>query len=126
MTSRHGAPGRPVAVEDLVKRWAWLVTLVEDGYREDVDEYTNDLGCRDRLTRTWLTATDHELVRWTPSVRALDARFTAATVFDDGIALSHYVRLSSHDPHDLWWWRRHPRLLVGELGRALRSTGVAG
>lgn len=124
MTSRDGAPGRTVTVEDLVGQWAWLVGRVEDGYREDVDEYTHDLCCRDRLHHRWLIATDHALVRWTPPVRALDTHFAAATVFDDGIALSHYVRVNSRDAHDLWWWRRHPRLLVGELGRALRSTGV--
>lgn len=27
---------------------------------------------------------------------------------------------------DLWWWRRHPRILIGDLGRALRSVGAIG
>ncbi|WP_460624980.1 hypothetical protein [Kitasatospora kifunensis] len=33
----------------------------------------------------------------------------ATTVFDDGQALSQFHQVSSFDPVDMWWWRRHPQ-----------------
>ncbi|MET9181068.1 hypothetical protein ABZX88_23005 [Kitasatospora aureofaciens] len=47
----------------------------------------------------------------------MDRRFRAATADDDGVALDRFHRIP---PPELWWWRRHPRVLVGDLGRALR------
>ncbi|MDH6141177.1 hypothetical protein P3T35_003194 [Kitasatospora sp. GP30] len=44
-------------------------------------------------------------------------------VDDDGLALDRFHKI----PHpDLWWWRRHPRTLTGDLGRSLRSAGATG
>jgi hypothetical protein len=62
------------------------------------------------------------IVLWTPQIKALDDRLRAATVCDDGISLSQFHRISGFDPIDMWWRRRHPRLLVGELGHSLRSA----
>ncbi|WP_260146399.1 hypothetical protein [Streptomyces sp. 2132.2] len=53
----------------------------------------------------------------------MDARYRAATLDDDGQALDQFLRLPGPD---LWWWRRHPRILTGDLGRALRSAGAIG
>ncbi|MXG30476.1 hypothetical protein GRQ63_33525 [Streptomyces sp. YIM 132580] len=36
-----------------------------------------------------------------------------ATVEDDGQALDQFHGLPGPD---LWWWRRHPRILTGDLG----------
>ncbi|MDN3267175.1 hypothetical protein [Streptomyces sp. MA15] len=47
----------------------------------------------------------------------------AATVDDDGQALEQLHRLPGPG---LWWWRRHPRILTGDLGRSLRSVGAIG
>lgn len=107
-------------VERMVDHWAWLVAQVELGYDEDVDEYTNDLSCRNWLHEAWLLLDDVTVLRWTAVIKALDARFRAATVEDDGIALGWYHRIPAPE---LWWWRRHPRLLVGELARHLHGTG---
>ncbi|MFD3354045.1 hypothetical protein [Streptomyces fradiae] len=59
---------------------------------------------------------------WTPQVRALDARYKAGTVDDDGVALDRSHRLPGPD----LWRRRHPRILTGDLGRSLCSAGAVG
>ena len=107
-------------VERMVDNWAWLVARVELGYDENVDEYTNDLACRNWLHEAWLLLDDVTVLRWSDTIKALDTRFRAATVEDDGIALGWYHRIPSPE---LWWWRRHPRLLVGELARQVHGTG---
>ncbi|MBM9507652.1 hypothetical protein [Actinacidiphila acididurans] len=110
-------------VADRVTAWGHLVAAVEGGYGDDVDEYANDLYCRNWLHEAWLLLPEHVVQFWTPRIEALDERFRAATVADDGMALGRFHRV----PHpDLWWWRRHPRLLTGDLGRALRSGGAVG
>ncbi|MCL7370572.1 hypothetical protein [Streptomyces ardesiacus] len=58
-----------------------------------------------------------------PQIKALDDRFPAATVFDDGVSLSQIHRISGFDRIDMWWWR-HPRLLFDDLGRSLRLAGA--
>jgi hypothetical protein len=108
----------------MVRKWAWLVCKVEDGYSDLIDEYTNDLYSRNWLHEAWPMLTEREIALWTPQIKPLDDRFRAATIFDDGIALSRYHRISRFDPIDMWWWRRHPRLLVGDLGRSLRSASA--
>lgn len=110
-------------VSERVNAWAALVGAVERGYGDDVYEYTDDLYCRNWLHEAWLLLHDHVVQLWTPRIRALDERFRAATVDDDGLALDRFHTL----PHpDLWWWRRHPRLLTGDLGDSLRSAGAIG
>ncbi|GAA2522527.1 hypothetical protein [Pilimelia columellifera] len=108
-------------VEERAEAWSWLVTEVEKGYHDEVDEYTSDLYCRNWLHEAWLLLDDQVVLRWTDRIRNLDNRFRAATINDDGYVLSqfHYF-----DDPDLWWWRRYPRILVGELGRQLRSAGA--
>lgn len=110
-------------VADRVDAWAALVSSVEHGYGDDIYEYTNDLYCRNWLHEAWVLLPDHVVQLWTPRIRALDERFRAATVDDDGLALDGFHALPDSD---LWWWRRHPRLLTGELGRSLRSAGAVG
>ncbi|MFI6660253.1 hypothetical protein ACIBL8_32495 [Streptomyces sp. NPDC050523] len=58
----------------------------------------------------------------TSQIKALDDRYKAETVDDDGQALDPFHRLPGPD---LWWWRR-PRVLTGDLGRSLRSAGAIG
>ncbi|MFC8719394.1 hypothetical protein [Kitasatospora sp. NPDC057198] len=106
-----------------VEAWAALVDSVERGYHDDVYEYTNDLYCRNWLHEAWLLLDEHIVQLWTPQIRAVDDRYRAATVYDDGQALDRFHRLPGPD---LWWWRRHPRLLTGDLGRSLRSAGAVG
>ncbi|MGW4384753.1 hypothetical protein [Kitasatospora sp. NPDC004531] len=111
------------AVTDRVDAWEALVSLIEHGYGDSVSEYTNDLYCRNWLHEAWLLLDDHIVQLRTPRIKALDDRYRAATIDDDGQALGRFHRLPGPD---LWWWRRHPRILTGDLGRSLRSVGAIG
>ncbi|WP_240979866.1 hypothetical protein [Streptomyces sp. HNM0574] len=95
--------------------WAALV--------HTIDEYTKDLCCRNWLHEAWLLLDEHIVQLWTLRIEALDDRYRASTVDDDGQALAHFHRLPGPD---LWWWRRHPRILTGSLGRSLTSVGAVG
>lgn len=110
-------------VAQRVNAWAALVSAVERGYGDAIDQYMNDLYCRNWLHEAWLLLDDHLVQLWTPQIMALDERYTAATIDDDGLALHWFHRLPGPD---LWWWRRHPRILTGDLGRSLRSAGATG
>ncbi|MER6218706.1 hypothetical protein ABT213_32320 [Streptomyces sp. NPDC001674] len=121
----HGRGWRKAfTVTEMVDQWASLVGTVENGYEDFIDEYTNDLYSRNWLHEAWVLLPGHVLVAWNQRIQELDDRFRAATAFDDGQALSQFHWISRFDPDDMWWWRRHPRILVGDLGRALRSAGA--
>lgn len=113
-------------VSEMVDKWSWLVAKIEKGYSDLVDEYTNDLYCRNWLHEAWVLLPDYVLETWTPQLKQLDDRFRGATVFDDGQALSHFHHIQQFDADDMWWWRRYPQLLTGDLGQTLRSTGATG
>jgi hypothetical protein len=108
-------------IEEMVDKWAWLVGAVENGYADMVDEYLNDLYCRNWLHEAWLLLNDRPIITWSPRIKSLDERFRLTTDYDDGYALGHFYRLP--DP-EMWWWRRRPRILAGDLGESLRSIGV--
>ncbi|MFG3044915.1 hypothetical protein ACGFZR_08320 [Streptomyces sp. NPDC048241] len=110
-------------VAERVSAWAALVSAIERGYGGEISEYTNDLYCRNWLHEAWLLLDDHIVQLWTPQIKALDDRYKAATVNDDGMALAQFHRLPGPG---LWWWRRHPRILTGDLGSSLRSAGAIG
>ncbi|MGW0391866.1 hypothetical protein ACWDYJ_13445 [Streptomyces sp. NPDC003042] len=110
-------------VAEMVNKWAWLVDAVDRGYGDFAHEYTNDLYCRNWLHEAWLLLDDHTVLLWTQRIKELDERFVAATVHDDGLALDQLHAI----PHaDMWWWRRHPRILTGHLGRDLQAAGAIG
>lgn len=111
-------------VADRIQSWESLVTSVEQGYTDLVDEYTNDLYSRNWLHEAWVLLPAHALEAWNARLQELDDRFRAATVFDDGIALSRYHRISAFDPDAMWWWRRRPRILVRYLAEELAPRGL--
>ncbi|MGW5611908.1 hypothetical protein ACWEWI_38885 [Streptomyces sp. NPDC003753] len=102
---------------------AALVSTIERGYDDDIYEDTNGLYCRNWLHEAWLLLDEHIVQLWTPQIKVLDDRYKAATVDDDGQALNRLHRLPGPD---LWWWRRYPRILTGDLGRSLHSAGAVG
>ncbi|MFJ3405442.1 hypothetical protein [Promicromonospora sp. NPDC090134] len=110
-------------VTDRLNAWADLVSVIEAGYDDDIFEYTNDLYCRNWLHEAWLLLDEPVVQLLTPRVRSLDDQYKDVTVDDDGTVLAQFHRLPGPD---LWWWRRHPRILTGELGRSLRSAGAVG
>lgn len=110
-------------VTGMLEAWCALVTAVERGYGGDLYTYTNDLDSRTWLHEAWVLLDEHVVQLGTPRVIALDQRFRAATVDDDGHALEQFQRLPGPD---LWWFRRRPRILTGDLGRLLREAGAVG
>ncbi|MEE1745775.1 hypothetical protein PUR35_15745, partial [Streptomyces sp. JV184] len=96
----------------MVNAWAALVGDIERGYGDYIYEYTNDLSYRNWLHEAWLLLDEHIVHLWTPQIKALDERYKAATLDDDGQALEQFLRLPGPE---LWWWRRHPRVLAGDL-----------
>ncbi|MEU6248373.1 hypothetical protein [Glycomyces sp. NPDC047010] len=110
-------------VAEMVDKWERLVGEVEQGYSHTIHEYTNDLYNRNWLREASGLLHDFVVQGWTPRLMALDNRFTAATIADDGAALSQFHKL--REP-DWWWWRRYPRILTGPLGKSLRDAGAIG
>ncbi|MET9181069.1 hypothetical protein ABZX88_23010 [Kitasatospora aureofaciens] len=49
-------------VEEMVAGWAWLVGQVERGYEDDVEEYVNELSCRNWLHEAWLLLDDRTVL----------------------------------------------------------------
>lgn len=110
-------------VAERVNAWSALVSSIERGYSDNIYEYTNDLYRRNWLHEAWLLLDEHIVQLWTPQIKALDDRYKAATIDDDDQALDQFHRTPGLD---LWWWRRQPCTLTGELGRSLRSAGAIG
>ncbi|MCS0603515.1 hypothetical protein NX794_20185 [Streptomyces sp. LP11] len=69
-------------VAERVNAWAALVSSIERGYGDDVCEYTNGLYCRNWLHEAWLLLDEHVVQLWTSWIKALDARYKAATLAD--------------------------------------------
>lgn len=106
----HGRGWRKAfSVAECVNDWTYLVSSIERGYSDNVHEYANDLYCRKWLHEAWLLLDDTTVQLWTPHVKAADARYRAATIDDDGYVLGQF---------------HGPRVLTGELGRALRTAGA--
>ncbi|RKN46719.1 hypothetical protein [Streptomyces hoynatensis] len=114
---------RAFTVAEMVGRWAVLVEAVERGYPDGPQSYVEDLDCRNWLHEAWLLLDHDTMVVWNQRIKDLDLRFVTATVYDDGAALGRLHPIASDA---LWWWRRHPRLLTGPLGRALGAAEATG
>lgn len=105
-----------VSPNEMTSAWRALVADVEAGYGEMVDEYTNDLACRDWLALAWPKFTERVRAARQPELDALDARFRAATTEDTDGKLAQFYRVENKDG---WWWRRIPTRREGEFARDL-------
>jgi hypothetical protein len=95
------------------------VDKIERGYADLVDEYTNDLACRDWIHLVWPMVTDDVRNAYIGQLQAIDQRFVAATLEDGGQALSNFYRVENKSG---WWWRRRPARVVGAMARAFRMA----
>jgi hypothetical protein len=102
-----------------MSQWLWLVDRIERGYLDLVDEYTNDLACRDWIHLVWPMVTDDVRSAYIDQLQAIDQRFAAATLEDGGQALSSFYRVENKSG---WWWRRRPARVVGAMARAFRMA----
>ena len=112
-----------VTAGDLVDTWEWLVTEVEQGYDDIVQEYANDLDARVILDRLMAVAPEALLQRIEAWAEPLDRRFLEATV------QAQEPFHGSADPASpyaasRWHWRV-PKKLVGELKEDFRGRGFA-
>jgi hypothetical protein len=104
-------------LDEMMTAWEQLVAKVELGYSDMVDEYTNDLACRDWLAAAWPLVTDHVRTVRKPELDALDLRFLAATAEDSAGELRRFYRIEANDG---WWWRRLPLRRFGEFAADLK------
>lgn len=109
------------SLNEMTSAWRALVAEIEAGYDQLVDEYTNDLACRDWLALAWPMFTDNVRSLRQGELDALDARFTMATIEDTDGRLARFYRIETKDG---WWWRRLPRSRGGEFARALDVDGT--
>jgi hypothetical protein len=107
-----GRPNR-ISAETLFNDWVSLVTEVEDGYTDSVDDYGNDLTSRDLLEDLIRGSQPSLRAKLTEALGPWDERFMQATTHDDEEVLSRYFNI-----RDAWWWRRIPT--KGQLAIDLR------
>ncbi|MDE8589176.1 hypothetical protein [Arthrobacter sp. NQ4] len=105
-------------LDEMMTAWEQLVAQVELGYSDMVDEYTNDLACRDWLAAVWPLIAEHVRTVRAPELNALDLRFLAATTEDTAEELGRFY---STDAKDAWWWRRLPLRRFGGFAADLKS-----
>jgi hypothetical protein len=103
-------------LDQMAAAWAALVAEVEIGYDLEVEDYTNDLTCRDWLAAAWPMLSAGAQAARQDELSALDERFRAATVDDTDGRVARYYRL---EPDDGWWWRRVPTSRTGNLAETL-------
>jgi hypothetical protein len=104
------------SVNEMTSAWRALVAEVEAGYDQMVDEYTNDLACRDWLAFAWPMFTERVRSSRQSELDALGARFRAATTEDTDGKLARFYRVESKAG---WWWRRLPTCREGQFARDL-------
>ena len=105
-------------LNEMFAAWASLVAEVERDYDQMVDEYMNDMACRDWLALVWPRLTDRVRDARAEELEALDARFRAATVDDGGLAIGRFYRIENKDG---WWWRRRPIKVAGTFAADLAA-----
>lgn len=105
-------------LNEMFEAWASLVAEVEQGYDQMVAEYTNDMACRDWLALVWPMLTERVRDARAEELKALDARFRAATLDDAGRAIGRFYRIENKDG---WWWRRRPIKVAGEFAADLAA-----
>lgn len=105
-------------LNEMFEAWASLVAEVEQGYHQMVDEYTNDMACRDWLALVWPMLTERVRDARADELEALDARFRAATLDDGGRAIGRFYRVENKEG---WWWRRRPSKVAGVFAADLAA-----
>jgi hypothetical protein len=101
------------SLDALLRRWSHFVAQVERGYDDSIYEYTNDLSVRDVLERLVEGAGAGLRAALEERLTADDRRFETAT--------EEHVRPLGEFKQTTppWWWRRVPRVRVGELAEDL-------
>lgn len=112
---------QPFSLDQMLASWTRLVSEVEQGYDAWVDDYTNDLTCRDWLALAWPLLSPRVQEARQGELNAADERFVACTDDDGGRAIGRYYRVEATDG---WWWRRRPTSTAGMLAAELAASDV--
>jgi hypothetical protein len=106
------------SLNEMPEAYETLVSHVEEGYEEMVEEYANDLSCRDWLALAWPMLSPRVQQIRIAELDALDYRFRAATVDDGGRVISRYFRIENKSG---WWWHRRPLRTAGAFAADLEK-----
>lgn len=104
-----------LSFDGLVNEWRGFVASIDQGYDYGVDDYTNDLSCRDLLEEITSRVPTELGEKLRARISHLDDLFVKSTI---EAAKPVAGRIG------LWWWARVPRKLHGDLESDLRSLGI--
>ena len=105
--------GFPIFLERLIDHWVSFIRDVENGYRDSIYEYTNDLATRALLQRIRTDVSPTLQHKLDVVLDDVDRRFILATEATD---LS--LTLNEDAPN---WLNRIPKKLVGELQKDVEA-----
>ncbi len=92
----------------LVRKWIAIVAIVEVGYDDGWEMYTNDLMTREFIAELSRRLPEYWAARFAEWVGPWDERFREATIEESE---PHLFR----DEEPGWWWYRSPRIWSGRL-----------
>lgn len=119
MAEMSEAAKRPISLEGLLERWTDFVGAIERGYRDSLDDYTNELSVRDLLARVTAVLSKAGHAHLLRTLGPLDDRFHAVT---RPILRPLLPPLAGETLGP--WWSRVPKVLVDELRDDLHAKGV--
>jgi len=85
-------------------------------------KHADDLSVRDWIEGAWPFLSDAIQQHREAELDVIDQRFRSRTIDNSTESLGRYFRI---DATRSWWWRRVPRLLIGELAADLGSTDLS-
>jgi hypothetical protein len=102
-------------VASAINRYKIFVDEVEVGYRDNIYEYRNDLGCRDIIDRYLNTPIINDGER--NDISLLDARFKS-------MLMPTIKPISPRHPTTAFWYYGMPHNISGELLEDARADGL--
>ncbi len=108
----------PVSLEWLFQRWSDFVIQLENGYRDSIYEYTNDLSTRDLIQDVWVELPESVRQKLVQILEPLDARYKKAT------REAEHPLSSTLTEKSRYWWFRIPKKAGKEFENDFRSEGI--
>jgi hypothetical protein len=100
--------GRPMTVDNVIRRWEYFTVQVAHGYPESIYEYTNEISVRTKIAEleTGAVPLPAHLAR---RVAESDARFRESST-ELPVPFAGYQA-----PRSAWWWFRCPTNMGPDL-----------
>ncbi|MBI4345842.1 MAG: hypothetical protein HY553_03240 [Elusimicrobia bacterium] len=109
--------GQKVRYDNLLSKWRAFVAEVERGYTWTLQDYQTDLSVRDEIEAVLRAVPASVRRQLSPPLTEADRRFESATAPSDRPVIRGEAR-------DGQWYRRIPKLRVGELRADLTDEGL--